>query len=207
MDDARHAELLRRVRAHPAFHGGPSDEGYWLDLMELLLAEFGHYDFGVEILADSLKQHPERIPAYVAASEKDRLFWDVLDRLVPKLWRNDKVMPDVLLNWSMDNTTDVPDKPSRSGEHGRRNRMRDLTIVWAVNGVRDVTDLPYEFHEPSEPGRMPRTACHVVAERLGWTYGKVLSIWRKNRSIVDRAREHGLVPPARARTRRTRLTP
>lgn len=204
MDEAKHAELLRRVRAHPAFHGGPSDEGYWLDLMELYLADFGTYEFKVEFLADNLERHPERVRAYVAASERDRLFWDVLNRLVPQLWRNEKDVPVEFLKWWMDATTGVSDKPSRSGEHGRRNQMRDLTIVWAVNGIRDVTDLPYDFDEPSEPGRLPRSACHVVAGRLGWTYGKVRSIWRKNRSIVDRTREHGLVPPARARTRRTR---
>ena len=204
MDEAKHADLLRRVRANPAFHGGPADEGYWLDLMELLLAEFGTYEFKVEVLADGLEQHPERVLAYVAASEKDRLFWDVLDRLVPQLWRNERVVPDELLEWWMDNTTDVSDKPSRSGEHGRRNQMRDLTIVWAVNGIRNVTDLPYEFDAPApSSGREPRTACHVVAERLGWKYERVRSIWQKNRSILNRAREHGLIPPERARRRRT----
>ena len=72
MDEAQHAELLRRVRAHPAFHGGPADEGYWLDLMELHLAKFGSYEFKIEMLADSLERHPERLPTYVAASEYGR---------------------------------------------------------------------------------------------------------------------------------------
>lgn len=199
MDESRLAELKRRIRAHPAFRGGPADETYWLDFMECTLAEFGTYDFRLEVLGDNLKRHPDRVPAAVVASESDPLVWDVLSRLVPLLWRNKGVMPAVLLEWWMDKTTGIRGDRPRSGGEGR-NQMRDLTIVAAVNGIRDVTDLPYEFDEPS--GREPRTACHVVAERLGWTPERVRSIWRKNRSIVDRARAHGLVPPARPRTRR-----
>ena len=205
MDESRLAELKRRIRAHPAFHGGPADEIYWLDFMECTLAEFGTYDFQVEFRADMLSRHPEQVPTYVVASESDRLAWDVLSRLVPLLWRTERVMPAVLLEWWMDKTTGIRDRPRSSGKHGRRNRMRDLTIVTAVNGIRNVTDLPYEFDESS--GREPRTACHVVAERLGSPYESVRSIWRKNRSIVKRARAHGLVPPARPRTRRNPKTP
>ena len=51
MDESRLAELKRRIRAHPAFHGGPADETYWLDFMEWTLAEFGTYDFRVECAA------------------------------------------------------------------------------------------------------------------------------------------------------------
>ena len=198
MDESRLAELKRRIRAHPAFHGGPADETYWLDYMEWILAEYGTYDFKVERLADNLKRHPDQVPAYVVASESDGFAWDVLSRLVTLLWRNERVVPAVLLEWWMDKTTDIRDRPPSGGE--RRYQMRDLTIVAAVNGIRNVTDLPYEFDEPS--GREPRTACHVVAERLGWTYERVRSIWRNNKSIVKRARAHGLVPPARPRTRR-----
>ena len=200
MDESRLAELKRRIRAHPAFHGGPADETYWLDFMECTLAVFGTYDFKLEVLADKLKRHPERVTAAVPSSQSDPLVWDVLSRLVPLLWRNERVVPAVLLEWWMDKTTGIRDKPPSCGEG--RNQMRDLTIVAAVNGIRDVTDLPYEFDEHGGSGRAPRTACHVIAERLGWTYGRVRTIWRKNRSIVDRARARGLVPPERRRKRR-----
>ena len=201
MDESRLAELKRRIRAHPAFHGGPADETYWLDFMEWTLAEFGTYEFKVDCLADNLKRHPDQVPGWVIASESDRLACDVLSHLVHLLWRNEKLWPpDVLLEWWMDKTTGIRDKPPSCGEG--RNQMRDLTIVAAVNGIRDVTDLPYEFDEHGGSGRAPRTACHVIAERLGWTYGRVRTIWRKNRSIVDRARARGLVPPERRRKRR-----
>ena len=204
MDESRLAELKRRMRAHPAHHGGPADETYWLDFMECTLAEFGTYDFNLEVLGDKLKRDPDRIPAAVVASNSDPLVWDVLDRLVPHLWRNERAVPAVLLEWWMDKTTGILRGRPRSGGE-RRNQMRDLTIVAAVNGIRNVTDLPYEFDKPSGL-RKPRSACHVVAERLGWNYETVRSIWRKNGSIVDRARAHGLVPPARPRTRRKSLT-
>ena len=61
MDESRLAELKRRIRAHPAFHGGPADETYWLDFMEWTLAEFGTYDFMGEVLADNLKHHPDQV--------------------------------------------------------------------------------------------------------------------------------------------------
>lgn len=200
MDESRLAELKRRIRAHPAFHGGPADETYWLDFMECTLAEFGTYDFKLDCLADNLKRHPDQIPGWVIASESDCLAWDVLSHLVHLLWCNEKVVPAVLLEWWMDKTTGIRNKPRRGGEG--RYEMRDLTIVAAVNGIRDVTDLPYEYDKPGRSFRAARTACHVVAERLGWTYERVRSVWRNNRSIVDRARTHGLVPPARPRTRR-----
>lgn len=204
MDEGRYAELRRRLRAHPAFRGGPADEGYWLDLMELLLENFGSYGFKVEMLAENLERHPDRVPAYVSAAAQDRFAWDVLDQLVRQLWLSGKTVPPALVRWWMDKTTAVSTKPRGTGDHVRRNEMRDLMIVWAVNGIRNVTDLPYEFDAPApSSGREPRTACHVVAERLGWKYERVRSIWQKNRSILNRAREHGLIPPERARRRRT----
>ena len=54
--------------------------------------------------------------------------------------------------------------------------ISDGIVPVQSTGFATVTDLPYEFDEPSEPGRLPRTACHVVAERLGWKYGRVRSI-------------------------------
>lgn len=108
MDESRLAELKRRR----------------LDFMECTLAEFGTYDFKVEMLGDNLKRHPDRVPAAIVASESDPLVWDVLHRLVPLLWRNERVLPAVLLEWWMDKTTGIRDRP-RSGGEGR-NQMRDL---------------------------------------------------------------------------------
>ena len=97
----------------------------------------------------------------------------------------------------------VTTKPIRGGEHDRKNQMRDVIIAATVNMVHHVTDLPYEFDETSKPGRVPRTACHSVAERLGMPFNTVRTIWRKNRDDVDLARGDGGVPPARGRRRRT----
>ena len=200
MDDVE--VLKRRIRAHPAFQGEPADEDYWLDFLEFTLEEFGSYEFMIERLADSLERHPEKLPAYLYGSEKDRLLWDVLHALVPRLWRGGKVVFPALIKWWMDVTTGVLVKPKHGGKVVRKNTMRDLSIVAAVNGIRDVSGIPYEFDEPNFT--TPHTACHVVARRLGMPYATVRSIWRKKRSIVGRARAHRLVPPPRARKRRPR---
>ena len=194
--------LKLRIRAHPAFQGGPADEDYWLDFMEFTLEEFASYEFMIERLADSLERHPEKLPAYLYGSEKVRVFWDVLHALVPRLWRGGKVVFPALIEWWMDATTGALVKPKRGGKDVYKNTMRDVTIVAAVNGIREVSGIPYEFDEPNFTP--PHTACHVVARRLGMRYPTVRSIWRKNRSIVDRARVHGLVPPPRTRKRRPR---
>ena len=192
--------LKRRIRAHPAFGGGPADEGYWLDFLECTLAKFGSYEFMVDCLADSCERQPETLAAYIVVSEHDRLTWDALHALVPRLRADGKDVPPALRDWCMDVATGVSKRPKQGGKVKWRNRARDISIVAAVNGIRDVTDLPFEFDEPKS--REPRSACHVVAERLDMKYPTVRTIWRKNRSIVDRAREHGLVPPGRGRTRR-----
>ena len=200
MDDVE--VLKRRIRAHPAFQGGPADEDYWLDFLEVILEEFASYECMIEQLADSLERHPEKLPAYLCASEKDLLFWDVLHALVPRLWLGKKAVFPALIKWWMDATTGVLVKPKRGGKIVWSNRMRDAAIVAAVNGIREVSGIPYEFDQPKST--MPHTACHVVARRLGMSFTTVRSIWRKNRSIVDDARAHGLVPAARTRKRRPR---
>ena len=80
----------------------------------------------IERLADSLERHPEKLPAYLYESEKDRLFWDVLHALVPRLWRGGKVVFPALIKWWMDATTGVLVKPKRGGkvvreEHNARS--------------------------------------------------------------------------------------
>ena len=67
MDDVE--VLKRRIRAHPAFQVGPADENYWLDFLEVTLEEFGSYEFMIEQLADSLEQHPEKLPLYSYGSD------------------------------------------------------------------------------------------------------------------------------------------
>ena len=192
--------LRRRIRAHPASSGGPADEGYWLDILEFDLATAGSYEFMVECLAGRREQQPETLATYIVASEYDRLIWDVLHALVLKLQAEGKEMPPELTRWWMDVTTGDRDKPKQGGKVKHRNLMRDVTIVAAVNGIRNVTDLPYEFDE--RKSGEPRSACHVVAEKLGMRYATIRTIWRNHRSLLDSARALALIPPERKRTRR-----
>ena len=209
MDEARLAELKRRIREHPAFHGGPADEAYWLDYTEAMLALFpeGH-DTMAEIMAGVALKRPEIWPAYVEASNSDLLFWKIVRVMVrlsrPGASESYNVPEDAfqcLNEWALDAATEVRREPKERRDE-RKMMMRNLTIVIAVHGIREVSGIPYEFDEPKAGD--PRSACHVVADRLGWTYGKVRSIWRKGRPLLERAQKQELVPPSRKKTRRTR---
>ena len=46
MDEIEVAE--HRMRVHPAFTGGPADEGYWLDSLQWALKSIGTYESMVE---------------------------------------------------------------------------------------------------------------------------------------------------------------
>ena len=154
----------------------------------------------VEHFADWCERQPEMLYAYIITSKRDRLAWDVLHVLVPRLRTGGKALPPVLAEWWIDATTGVLAKPDVGGKPVHRNTMRDATIASAVNGIHDVTDLPYEFD--ATKSESPRSACHVVADRLGMRYGTVRTIWLKHRQLVERARLLGLVPPSRPRKRR-----
>ena len=171
----------RRLPPRSEFTGGPDDEERWLDVMEWTLAHFGSYEFAVERHAAWLfEQKEEELRWFVIASAQDRMYWDVLEFLLRRLWTTGRPVPRVLVAWWMNATTGVIEKPIRGGRHDRRNIFRDRIIATIVNMVRQVTDLPYEFDETSyKRGRAPRTACHSVAERLDMPFATVRTIWRK----------------------------
>ena len=208
-------EVLReRVRAHPAFHGGPVDEDYWLDIVEVLLAEF---DVGLDrlakTLATNLKSHPENWHAYIVRSRDDLLAYKTLQILLAnmrgkhpgsvnvsseeaKVWRT---ALDSLNRWAQDVALETIQKP-KDGPDERKMMLRNAIIVAAVNGIRDVSGVPYDYDEPKFGE--PRSACHIVANRLGMPFSTVRSIWRKDRSLLTQAREYDLIPQPRPKQKK-----
>ena len=73
MDDIETAE--RRMRAHPAFTGGPADEGYWLDSLQCVLASHGTYKSMLETHAARLERNPGQAEWFVKASLVNRMYW------------------------------------------------------------------------------------------------------------------------------------
>ena len=207
--------LKERVRAHPAARGGPADEGYWLDLLEFCLAEFGGgLDALAKIYALNLESHPEKWQAYIAASRDDLLAFKTLQVLLANM-RGKKpgsisVSPEEATVWrvalksldgwaqdvALENIKKPKDRPDK-----RKWMLRDASIAATVNGIHDLSGVPYEFDEPKSGE--PRSACHIVADRLGKPYATVRSIWRKERDLLNQAREHGLIPSPRPKQRRT----
>lgn len=201
MDD--NGPVERQTHVDPAFTGGSEAATFWLDCMERVLAKGGSYEATVEFLTDALAQNPGQIGWHIDESARAGLSWDVLDMFVRRQWTSGKPLPIETAVWWLDATTGVTKKPIRDGKRDRRNLMRDSIIAMTINTIHDVTDLPYEFDEPSKPGREPRTACHLVAERLGMPYHTVRSIFENQRPSMIKARKNGRLPPARKRRRRT----
>ena len=206
--------LIERMRAHPAFSGGPADEEYWLDLLEFSLSEFGGgLDALAQTLALNLERHPERLQAYIERSRDDLLAFKTLQVLLANMRGKQpdpiSASPDEavlwlaalnsLNGWAQDVTLEIIKKPKDRPDK-RKRMIRDAAIAATVNGIHDVSGVPYEFDEPMSGE--PRSACHIVADRLDMPYTTVRSIWRKKRDLLDRVREHGLIPQPRPKQRR-----
>ena len=207
--------LKQRIRAHPAFRGGPADETYWLDLLEVTVREISPegLDTLANQLAGFLESHPERWLVHIEASRKDLLAWKTVHALL-KRFRNrppDSLVVSedneetwraaaALLNaWGLDVATGDRTKPP-DGSDSRKQALRNSSIVVTVNGIRDLSGLPYESDER-------RSACDAVAERLGMSYATVRTIWRNGQKRLRRAREKGLIPPAKKQRRQRTLKP
>ena len=200
-------DLKGRIRAHPASSGGPPDEGYWLDLLEFTLAEMAPegLDPIAALTAKMLERHPEKWRAYIAASEKDLLAYKTVGALFSSLRRRGP-LEEPVQEWAYDVAEGLRPAP-KDGSDKRKQALRNAVILAAVNGIHDVSGLPYDFDEPKSGE--PRTACHAVAERLGMPFTTVRTIWRnrKQDGFWDRARKLGVVPPPRPRQRRRPQTP
>ena len=204
--------LKRRIREHRAFRGGPADETYWLDLMEFALNMFPEgLDHLADLMASVREHHPECWSAYIEASRTDPLAWKVVHNLFRRLrnrpsdsltasedevekWRDARERLD---EWARDVTAGDRVEPTPPGGDSRKQVSRNGTIAATINGIRDLTGLPYESDER-------RSACHAVAERLGMKYHTVRSIWRNHRGLLKRARQKGLIPPPTKQRRRKR---
>ena len=205
-------DLKRRIRAHPAFRGGPADETYWLDLLEVTVREM--FPEGLDTLADQiagfLESHPELWSAHIEASRQDLLAWKTVHTLL-KRFRNPRpgsliVSRDdetsrrgaaALIAWGLDVATGDRTEPP-DGSDSRKRALRNGAITATVNGIRDLGELPYESAER-------RSACHAIADRLGMSYTTVRTIWRNGRRQLQRAREQGLIPPAKKQRRQRAL--
>ena len=176
--------LMAQIRAHPAFHGGQADETYVLDWLELALSLYPEgLDTLAEVTAGVRSHQPERWPVYTEASREDLLASKVVQALIRLVRTPDGFVPEPLNSWALDVATGVRRQQPPDESDARKQGLRNAAIVWAVHSIREVSGIPYEFHEPKSGS--PKTACHVVAERLGWKFGKVRTIWRNGRSLFE----------------------
>ena len=195
---------------HPASNRGLVDVTYWLDFLEVTLDQNPNgLDTLASGMAGKLESHPEKWPSYIAASRVDPLLRKTLIFLLRRLRSRNhgslNIPPDqeaVLFNsldhlnaWARDMVTDGDKFSNPSGGDARKQYLRNTAITITVNGIREITELPYESDER-------KSACHVVADRLGWSYGRVRTAWRKRRPLLRRAQKLGVIPPSRKQKRK-----
>ena len=201
--------LKRRIQAHPAFRGGPADEAYWLDLLEVTVREMfpEGLDTLADLTADVLERHPERWWAYIEASREDLLAWKIVHSLLKRFRNRPPGSPVVseddegswrtaaalLIAWGMDVATGDRKEPP-DGSDRRKRALRNRAIIATVNGIRDLGELPYESDDRW-------SACDAVAKRLGMAYATVRTVWRNGRGKLRSARAHGRIPPSKKQRR------
>ena len=175
MDEERRAELTARLLGKPGSKA--EKEQRVLDLLEWSLADFVPIDAKSigELRAGILLRKPDTWPAYIQASTHDRWAWETLTGLVrihrkrARAHSTEVVLPPPLSGWVLkvaSGSLSRPKWPARPKllEH------RDITIAKAIQRLHD---LGRPYAPPSE-----NTACHLVADRLGWSVNSVRDIWK-----------------------------
>ena len=188
MDEERRAELMARLWGEP---GSKADkEQRVLDLLEWSLADFVPSDVEsiAELQAGILLRKPDTWPAYIQASTHDRWAWEMLTGLVRILRKRARahstdvvVLPSPLSGWALkvvSGSLSPPKWPTRP----KLLELRDITIARAIQSLHD---LGRPYAPPSE-----NTACHLVADRLGWSVDSVRDIWKAQRKRLRHQRAH-----------------
>lgn len=179
-----------------ASRGGLPDEDFWLDVLEYVwprltegLDSFADFD------ADLLEKDPKRWPGYIKSSRTDPLAWKTLEALLrrgsslvaraeaapaddQKIWEEGLWL---LIKWAWEVASKTRTEPKRSqGRDSTDLMLRNAAIRATVQKVHDCSERPYtnDYHEE-------RSACGVVARRLGMEYPTVRTIWR-DRAYVNR---------------------
>ena len=162
-----------------------------LDLLEWSLADFVPSDVEsiAELRAGILLRKPDTWPAYIQASTRDRWAWETLTGLVRILRKRARahstdvvVLPPPLSGWALKVASGSLSPPKWPAHRLKLFEHRDLMIARAIQRLHD---LGRPYAPPSE-----NTACHLVADRLGWSVDSVRHIWKAQQKPLRNLRAH-----------------
>ena len=203
--DDRTRLLWRKIREHPASYGGTPDETFLLDLMEgtLSLLPDG-LDLAADHLAWTLERRPEEWPFLIERSQENRVAWKALKILLRGLYRSKAkllTVPvvdekkwqaglDAIRRWAYEAVIGDRKEPAPRGRVAGKNGTRNSVIIGTLEGIHTFCERPYmDDYKPE------RSACGLVADRLGIPYATIRTIWRKNQSVLRPLRKLGLTVP------------
>ena len=181
--DPRKDELLRRLRREP--QSVADKEQQQLDLMELVIlrcaaTSLSSLDGAAITAAMNMLPQPGRWGDMVLASETSPIAWKICRTLVAALRI---VAPGHLLGsplraWAFDVAQGTRIEPRQRGRDPFANIFRDAAIVKTVESIRD---LGLRCATTSKPDG---SACHLVADRLGYSYETIRGIWKRHLATI-----------------------
>ena len=188
MDERRYADVARRMRGEDKID---NFEEYWLDCLEIMRNILSR-EQTPEMFVQYLVQRPEYVTVYIKASTKSRAAWTILTRLLRSVRlqqiamdfsnEHEREQCEAALNaWALDAHAGILKKPQTRGQDKYSLAIRDAVIASTVNGIRNLGARPATSN--IHPGR---SACHVVANRIGLSYAAVRTIWQNNQFLFKK---------------------
>ena len=172
MDEERLEELL----AGRTLRNASDLEQLVLDCMEYIFHTRDYCDSDTvaqELALLDLGRPPNEWQDWVDLSHECPLAWRVCVALVETL----RVEAPLLLffsplrDWALDVAQGIRVEPRRPGRDPFANWIRNLVIVHFVAALRDLGSRPATSNIPG------KSACHLVADRLGLSYQAVRNVW------------------------------
>ncbi len=176
--------IEERKKTYPDRSDRPPDVAKWLKHMDHLHKTL---PTGVDSIALNIAVvYPGLLhacPEIINAARQNQLAYRILTDILNVLRANSKQddrtilnkLPDSMITWILDVATGQCEEPKSIGRNKITNLLRDHLIAFSVDVIHDYMKLPYESDEHY-------SACHEVADYLDIKYGKVRTIWRKQRN-------------------------
>lgn len=179
----------------------PPSEAYLLDLLESDLKRWRRGAFDQTIEQDTTRlarvMHPALWSRYIEASREDLRAWKMLQAVLRKLrtadllasvetldheWERDALSQ--LIGWAVDVASGALKEPP--APQGRpREDISDALIAGTVKDIRCFSKSCYESKDDEEidglPPDEPKSACGVIAKRLGMKYETVRKAWHRSK--------------------------
>ena len=210
VSDEQMAEVRARVASTdprtkgffaPLPNNGITDEGYYLDLMELFLHMCPpDEDEAAVFRGRCFAREPAVWPSLILDSETSPLAFATLQEILMHLdarvaLEHGGPELEALCQWAFDVAAGRRTKPKRRGRPAEASAMGQSVVAMIVNLLHDGFDRPYTTAvDTDDPAR--QSACQVVAMRLGTTTDHVRTTWARvcKQVEIEQAAQPGRKP-------------